>query len=247
MVRDARTFLYGQDFVDLKDLNLKFWQWLTRRNQTIHRSTGKTPLGLLSEEKLLPLPAGIYPPTRTIPAVNISKTALVEFETNRYSVPSNCASKKAQVIAWPEKIEIYMGSQRIAVHARSFERNRLIQNPLHAEKLLERTSHFKYQRILQLVGSMAPAFRDFLEAHRDETERIQAAYELFGLLKIYSRTILISAVEELIGMGSLKIKALRSLLNLPSPKEGDRIWPADPKLLNMNYTPRNLKDYDPAD
>lgn len=247
VVRDARTFLYGQDFVSIEDLNLKFSAWLIRRSQQVHRSTGKTPLALLSEEKLMPLPTGAYPPTRIIPVVNISKTALVEFDTNRYSVPSSCVSKKAQIIAWAEKIEIYVGSQRVAVHVRSFERNRLIQNPLHAERLLDRTSHFKYQRILQLIQSMAPAFGDFLEAHKDETEKIQAAYELFGLLKIYSRTILISAIEELIGMGSLKMKALRSLLNLPSPKESDRIWPADPKLLNMSYTPRSLKDYDPAD
>lgn len=247
LVRDVRVFLYGQDFSDLKDLNTKFLDWLIRRSNQVHRSTGKTPLALLSEEKLLRMPAGSYPPVRTIPAVAISKTALVEFETNRYSVPSGCASKRAQIIAWPDKIEIDIGSQRVAVHPRSFERKQLIQNPLHAEKLLERTSLFKYQRILQLVESMNPAFRDFLAAHKDETEKIQAAYELFRLLKIYSRTILISAIEELAGIGALKIKALHSLLNLPSPKEGDPLWPADPKLLKMTYAPRSLKDYDPAD
>jgi hypothetical protein len=245
LVRDARVLLDGQDFVELKDLNLKFQDWLLARARQIHRSTGKTPAALLSEEKLLGLPLGSYPPARTIAGVLVSKTALVEFETNRYSVPSGCASKTAQIVAWPERIEIYIGSQRAAVHARSFERLRLIQNPLHAEALLERTGHFKYRRILQLIQSMDPAFRDFLAAHQDETEKIQAAYELFRLLKIYSRAILSSAVRELAGMGVFKIKALRSLLNLPSPKETDPLWPSDPKLLTMTYTPRSLKDYDP--
>lgn len=247
VVRDVRTFLYGRDFSDLKDLNLKFLDWFIRRANQIHRTTNKTPLVLLSEEKLLSLPQGIYSPTRTIPAVSVSKTALVEFETNHYSVPSSCASKSAEIVAWPEKIEIYVRSQRVAVHARSFEHKHLIRNPLHAEGLLERTGYFKYQRILQLMQSMAPEFRDFLKAHQDETEKIQAAYELFGLLKTYSRTILLSALRELTGMGVFKIKALRSLLNLPSPKEGDPLWPTDPKLLNMTYAPRSLKDYDPAD
>ena len=171
----------------------------------------------------------------------------MEFETNRYSVPSSCASKKAQIIVWPEKIEIFVGFQKVAVHPRSFERNQWIQNPLHAEKLLKRTGHFKYQRILQLLQAMDPAFDHFLWAQSDESEKIQAAYELFQLLKIYSRTILISAVNELNGMGAFKIKALRSLLNLPSSKEGDSLWPSDLKLLNMTYEPRSLKDYDPAD
>lgn len=247
LVRDARVFLYGQDFADLADLNSKFLDWLVKRAHQTHRSTGKTPLELLSEEKLLGLPKGLYPPTRTIPAVAVSKTALVEFETNRYSVPSSCVSQKAEIVVWPEQIEIYVSSQKAAVHPRSFRRKQLIQNPLHAERLLGRTSHFKYQRILQLIESMDPAFRDFLAGHKDETEKIQAAYELFKLLKIYSRTILTSAVRELAGMGAFKIKALRSLLNLPSSKEGDPLWPANPNLLNLSYGQRSLKDYDPAD
>ncbi len=193
------------------------------------------------------LPQGIYPPTRTVPGVLVSKTALVEFETNHYSVPSSCVSKNAQIIAWPEKIEIVVSSQKVAVHQRSFERKQWIRNPLHTEKLLERTGHFKYQRILQLIQSIDPDLRDFLAGHKDEAEKLQAAYELFRLLKIYSLTILTSAIRELAGMGAFKIKALRSLLNLPSPKEGDPLWPSDPKLLNMTYQPRSLKDYDPTD
>ena len=193
------------------------------------------------------LPSGAYPPTRTIPAVGISKTALVEFETNRYSVPSSCVGQSAEIIAWPEKIEIRVSSQRVAVHTRCFERKRLIQNPLHAEKLLERSGRFKYERILQLMQAMDPAFDHFLWAQPDEDEKLQAAYELFRLMKIYSRTILASAVEELNGIGSFKIKALHSLLNLPVEKETYPVWPADPKLLNLNYTPRSLKDYDPPD
>jgi transposase len=246
-IRDARVFLYGQDFVDTDDLNDKFRGWLNKRNQQVHRSTGKTPVVLLSEERLLGLPSGDYPPTRTKPAVGISKTALVEFETNHYTVPTSCVGQIAEIIAWPEKIEILVSSQKVAVHPRSFGKRELIRNPLHAEKLLERSGHFKYERILQLIQAMDPAFDHFLWAIKEEFEKLQAAYELFHLLKIYSRTILASAVEELNGIGSFKIKALRSLLNLPSPKENDPLWPANLNLLKLSYEQRSLKDYDPAD
>lgn len=244
-IRDARSFLYGKDFKDIPDLNDQFRDWLTKRNQQVHRTTDKTPLVLLSEEKLLGLPQGIYPPTRLIPAVGISKTARIEFETNHYSVPSTCVGKTADILAWPDKIEIRVSSQTVACHRRSFQRKGLIENPLHAEKLLDRSGRFKYQRILELIQAMHPAFQNFLNAHKDETEKIQAAYELFKLLKIYSQVILVSAVEELTGTGTFKIKALRSLLNLPSPREGDPLWPTNPQLLNLTYEPRNLKDYDP--
>lgn len=247
LVRDVRVFLYGQDFRDVPDLNRKFWDWLVGRNHKEHRSTGKSPLVLLGEEKLLGLPQGSYPPTRILPGVLVSKTALVEFETNRYSVPSSCASKKVEIVAWPEKIEICAGGQKVAAHPRSFQRNQKIQNPLHAERLLERTGRFKYERILQLIRQMDPAFEDFLSGHENESERMQAAYEIFRLLKIYSRTILASAVRELVGIGSFKIKALLSLLNLPHPKQEAVVWPVNPKLLNLSYTPRSLDDYDPID
>lgn len=246
-IRDARVFLYGQDFTDIDDLNDKFRGWLAKRSLQVHRSTGKTPYELLGEEKLLGLPTGDYPATRTIPAVGISKTALVEFETNHYSVPTSCVGQIAEIIAWPEKIEIVVSSQKVAVHPRSFERKQVIRNPLHAEKLLERSGRFKYERILQLIEAMDPAFAHFLWAIKEEFEKLQAAYELFQLLKIYSRTILASAVEELNGIGSFKIKALRSLLNLPSPKENDPLWPANLNLLKLSYTQRSLKDYDPTD
>ena len=150
-------------------------------------------------------------------------------------------------MAWPEKIEIKVSSQRVGVHARCFKRKQVIQNPLHAEKLLERTGCFKYERILQLMQAMDPALAHFLWAQADESEKLQAAYELFRLLKTYSKTILVSAVEELNGIGAFKIKALHSLLNLPTEKETVPVWPANPTLLNLNYTPRSLKDYDPAD
>ena len=246
VIRDVRVFLYGQIFADLKDLNHQFWDWLIKRNQHIHRATGKTPLALLGQEKLLSLPQGAYSPTRIQPTL-ISKTALVEFETNRYSVPSGCASRKAEIIVWPERIEIFVGSQKVAAHRRLFQRNQMVQNPLHTERLLQRSPHFKYERIVQLIDHMDPVFRHFLTGQENESERCRAAYELFTLLKTHSRVILVSALRELVEMKTFKIKALRSLLNLPNPKEGDFLWPANAQLLNLRYDPRKLADYDPID
>ena len=52
IIKDIRPFLYAEKFTDLKDLNCSFHAWLDNRNNTIHRSTGKTPKDLLSEERL---------------------------------------------------------------------------------------------------------------------------------------------------------------------------------------------------
>jgi len=244
LIRDIRVFLYAEDFIDLTDLNRKFHLWLGKRNSTQHRSTGKAPKDLLVQERLIQLPQQAYLPRRIIPAV-ASKTALVEFETNKYSVPSSCAGKAVDIAAYPEDVHIFLSTGKVATHKRCFGKKQMIQNPLHAEKLLTQTPQFKMRRILQLVTNMDPIFGNFINNQENDTERMDAAYQLFTLLKTHSRIMLISAVRELNALSCFKIKALRSLLQLPEPKESTLLWPQNQKLLNLTYEERNLNDYDP--
>ena len=243
IIKDVRPFLYAETFTDLKDLNCKFHAWLENRNNTIHRSTGKTPKELLSEERLIGLPHP-YPTSRVINGV-ASKTALVEFETNKYSVPSSCAGKMVEIAAYPSYIEIYISEDKVATHNRCFDKNKMIQNPLHAEKLLNHSPHFKMQRILQLMKHMDHVFRYFIDQQENDDDQINAAYQLFTLLRTHSKAMLISAVRELNTLKCFKIKALSSLLNLPESQDPKPLWPRDIKLLNLKYEERNLNDYDP--
>lgn len=246
LIRDIRgNFLYGNEFCDINELNNKFYVWLTQRNQRTHRTTGKSPEQLLSKERLLSLPQIEYPASRNITGCYISKTNLVEFDRNKYSVPCVYADKYAQITVYPQKIEIRLnGDNKIAVHRRCFDKKQQIINPLHKEKLLNQTPNFKMQRILRLIQNMNPEFERFITCQDNDTDKIQAAYQLFGLLKTHSRRMLISAVSELNRMGCFKIKSLVSLLNLPQEKDSDPIWPKDKNLLNINYEPRRLNNYD---
>jgi hypothetical protein len=243
LIRDIRVFLYGETFIDLADLNGQFHLWLEKRNSTVHRSTDKTPKELLVYERLVHVPKNIYLARRIISA-RASKTALVEFETNKYSVPTSCAGKKVEIIAYPDRIEICVSGGKVAHHKRCFGKKQSVQNPLHAERLLEWTPQFKSQRILELMIGMDEVFNYFLIHQEDDSARTSVAYQLFTLLKSHSKAMLISAVKELNGMKCFKIKAVLSLLNLPAPKQGDPLWPQNKELLNLNYEERNLSDYD---
>ncbi len=244
IIRDIRAFLYAETFVDFSDLNQKFCFWLEKRNVTVHRSTKKTPKDLLGEERLIHLPENPYLPRRIIQAVS-SKTALVEFETNKYSVPSTCAGKTLEIVAYPDRIEICVEGKTVAVHRRSFGKNETIQNPLHAETLLNRTPQFKMRRIYQVMTDMHPAFRYFFDHQDNDDERMGSAYQLFILLKTHSRGMLVSAIKELNALSCFKIKALMSLLNLPESQEPEALWPKDGRLLNLTYEERRLDSYDP--
>ncbi|MBI4746535.1 MAG: IS21 family transposase [Deltaproteobacteria bacterium] len=244
LIRDIRSFLYSETFVDLNDLNQKFHLYLERRNMAVHRSTKRAPKDLLSEERLLRLPEASYPARRVIQAA-VSKTALVEFETNRYSTPSSCAGQAAEVIAYPDRIEICIAGKVVAGHQRSFDKNKMFQNPLHSETLLNQTPQFKMRRILQVMSGMDPAFNYFFDHQDNDDERMIAAYQLFVLLKTHSKGMLVSAVRELNALPCFKIKALMSLLRLPAPQEPKALWPKDAQLLNLTYEERRLDDYDP--
>ena len=243
LIRDARVFLYGENFIDLADLNRKFHLWLGGRNNTVHRTTEKTPKALLGEEKLITLPQNTYPARRVITA-RVSKTALVEFDTNKYSVPTSCVTKTVEILSYPDRIEIVLAGTIVARHKRSFGRKQVIENPLHAEKLLQWTPQYKRQRIFELISRMDEAFNHFLARQEDDALKLAAAYQLFVLLRTHSKATLISAVRQLNGMRCFKLKALLSLLNLPQPKEGDPLWPQNKDLLNLNYEERKLTDYD---
>lgn len=244
LIRDIRVWLYDLDFEDLDDLNRKFREWLVMRNRRLHRSTQKTPLDLLACERLLGLPKKPYPAQRIVPS-SVSKTAFVEFDANRYSTPSWCAGRSCEIIADCERVEIHVDSNKVATHRRCLERKKKIENPLHQEKLLERSPHYKMMRIRRLIEDMDTVTRAFVLIQDGEDERTLAAYEIFKLLKTHGRAVVLSALRELHEMKTYKTTALRSLLELPSERGASPVWPKDTRLLGLHYEQRRLDAYDP--
>ena len=243
-LRDLRDFLRVNTFQDLKDLNRKVSLWRIERNQRIHRSTQKAPLEALKEEKLKALPAIPYRPYRVVLAP-ISKTGFIEFETNRYSVPSSYAERSCEIFVYPDHLEVMVKGNRIALHRRSFGRKEKIEDPTHRETLLRMTPQFKSQRIFHLMDQMDPALHHFLQEAGQEDQKPQdIAYEFFKLLKHVSKAMLLSAVREANRIGTFKIRYVQSLLQVPHPQPPNPVFPQESKLLDIDYERRNLKDYD---
>ncbi len=242
-LRDLRDFLRVNTFQDLKALNRKVSLWRIQRNQRIHRSTQKSPCEALKEEKLKPLPAIAYRPYRVVVA-SVGKTGFVEFETNRYSVPSSYAEISCEIFAYPDHLEVMIKGNRIALHRRSFNRREKIEDPTHRETMLRMTPQFKSQRIYQLMDQMDPALHRFLHEAQQEGQALNTAYECFKLLKCVSKAMLLSAVREANRIGTFKIRYVQSLLQLPQPPPPNPLFPQQSQLLEIDYERRNLKEYD---
>jgi len=243
-LRDLRDWLRVNTSLDLKELNRKVSLWQIERNQRVHRSTQKTPLEALKEEKLMALPAIPYHPYRVVLA-SISKTGLVEFETNRYSVPSSYGERTCEIFAYPEHLEMRIKGSRIAWHRRRFGRKETIEDPTHRETLLRMTPQFKAKKIYELMDRMDPALHHFLqEAGQEDQNPLDIAYAFFKLLKHVSKTMLLSAIREANRIRTFKVRYVQSLLQVQKPQPPNPVFPQESKLLDIDYNRRNLKDYD---
>ena len=85
---------------------------------------------------LVPYP-GRFDGFHAVPA-SVSKTCLVRFDNNRYSVAASAVGRPVEVRAYAERIEIRQDGRVVGEHPRSFGRDRTISNPWHYVPVLAR-------------------------------------------------------------------------------------------------------------
>ena len=97
IIRDIKNALRVLEINDLRGLNGKIADWLKERNLRVHRTTMRPPAEMLHEERLRPLPQIDARPYRCV-LTTASKTAFVEFDGNRYSVPTSYAGTVCEIL-----------------------------------------------------------------------------------------------------------------------------------------------------
>ncbi len=100
---------------------------------------GKTRRELLAEERVrfLPLPEQPFAACKRVTTI-ATKLALVRFGNNDYSVPVEWAHHLCRLEAYVERLEVFVGSTRVAVHPRAYETGRFVLDWRHYVPLLER-------------------------------------------------------------------------------------------------------------
>jgi len=238
------TFFNTLDkYVSLKALNQALHEWVDHKNHTIHRATERKPAELLQEEKLRSLPEKPWTNVSIHPPVKTTKTAMMIFDTNSYSVPDYLVGKSLSIHSTPDTVVIYDGTKQVASHPRSFDRHRQIINPLHRSygKLSGRA---KIERIHDVIKNLHPALSDFLTKNQACGEDPQkTAYEIFKLMKSHSRGMLLSVASECLTKKSPRLRTFLSYLHMEFI-EAETVQPQKGELLNISYQPRGLEAYD---
>ena len=109
-----------------------------RRNKRLR--SNKETIGERFErdrEKLLPLPAFPYDACDKV-STRVSSLSLVRYKTNDYSVPVAYGHREVQINAYVHAVIIHCGTEEIARHKRSYEKEDYVFDPLHYLPLLEK-------------------------------------------------------------------------------------------------------------
>jgi transposase len=81
--------------------------------------------------------AGRFDGFHAVPA-SVSKTCLVRFDNNKYSVAASAVGRPVEVRAYAERIELRQDGQLVGAHRRCFGRDRSVYDPWHYVPVLAR-------------------------------------------------------------------------------------------------------------
>ena len=164
VIRTMRTTFFNNmaTYRSLSAINQGLHEWGDNKNNTIHRATGKRPVDLVKEEHLMSLPGIPWQNVHIHPPVKTTKTAMMIFDTNTYSVPDYLVGRALTIHATPTTVKIYDGNKEVASHPRLFERCKQIINPLH-RSYSKLSTKAKMQRIYEVISGLHPAWKSFYQ------------------------------------------------------------------------------------
>ena len=162
---------------------------------------------------LLPLPAAPYEACEKISA-RVSSLSLVRYKSNDYSVPTEYGHRQVWVKGYVHEVVIACGSEVIARHQRSYEREAVVFDPLHYLALLEQKTR-ALDQAAPLVGWLLPdcfaELRRLLEARLNK-HGSREYVQVLRLLETFDIAKVTLAVEQALKLGTISFDAVRHLL-----------------------------------
>jgi transposase len=249
-IRDA--FFAARKFVDLADLNRQALEWATERAAARPWVEDRTRLvrDVFAEEqsKLLPLPDDHFPAHDRV-EVDIGKTPYARFDLNDYSVPHDRVRRSLTVVADLETVRILDGTDVVAVHVRSWDRDQQIEQGDHLARLAQEKRRARDNRGVDRLGKAAPASKTFLHLLAQRGQNVgSVTARLLALLDWAGAAELEEALVEVLERDTIHVGAVRQVLDrrrnergLPPPV----LLPLAPSAhRDLVVSPHSLSSYD---
>jgi transposase len=162
---------------------------------------------------MLPLPAAPYEACEKISA-RVGSLSLVRYRTNDYSVPTQYGHRQVWVKGYVHEVVIACGSEVIAKHGRSYERETVVFDPLHYLALLEQKTRALDQAAPLADWQLPECFtqlRRLLEA-RLRKHGSREYVQVLRLMETFAVEEVTYAVEQALRLSTISFDAVRHLL-----------------------------------
>jgi transposase len=213
------NFLAGRSFHDDADLDAECQQWVQRVNQERpNAATGVPPAVRLQEEqpRFGPLPdqATDY---GFFESVVVSREGLVTLETNRYSVPVTLLGQALTARIHQQRIELFQGTERVAVHPRHRGHQQRIMDPAHFEAAFVSKPRARVMVYRDWLVGLSPVVARYISevCRRRRDEMSAQVSALYDLAQHISHADLLSAMELATEQGGYGVEYIQAILARP--------------------------------
>jgi transposase len=216
-----------------------------RRQHPVRKERTVAEVFAEERERLLPLPAAAIE-TDFVTSVPADKTALVSFDTNRYSVPPEAANRILTLVATDVEVRLLDRDRVVARHARSWAKNVVVEDPAHRAALLAKKPGARdgmgRERLRAEVPHADELMRRWLEDGRNVGSLVARTLKL---LDLYGARVLTAAVDDVLAKGGHDLGALAILCEQRRTKRR-RVLPVaiGEHVVDRDVVPHDLGGYD---
>lgn len=240
-------------FPYLADVNRQVQEWLDQiANQRLHRETRQRPIERFRPDCLRPLSALTLDYRDTIEAI-VHKDIRLQFDGNRYCVPSYLMGRPLAVKADASSVALYHRNQEIVRYPRCWRRSQTFvaerfEKELLAHKAAAQRSQAQRRLIALMAGDCSQEtveayLRGLADSNRTLSRQIS---ELLQLIKQYGPAAVAAALQKALTARAFGADYIANLLRQQlSPRNPlPPLQLRDPELNQLATDPLSLVDYD---
>lgn len=251
-IRYVRNHAFGltNSFATIDDANSHLYQWLIDDAKRVHTTHKQVVTQLFDVEKshLQPLPQPMPKACRTTVA-KVNKFSFVNFETNRYSVPTKYVYQTLVVKAFVDKVVIVSDDQVVATHRRLFERHGQQINPHHFLALLEKKARALDEAVVMKSLVLDAVFDQLKVALSKRVANANREFvRILRLTEKHPLDRVTSAVELALLHNACDFDSINNIvLQLSQPLvsiDSNDCLIHHPHLADVSVPPSSLSDYD---
>jgi transposase len=211
----SHAFALDKDFDTIDDANAHLLSWLDKDAQRIHGTHREVIWNRFQREKshLNPLPSVMPECCKIVPA-KVSKFSFVQFDTNRYSVPTEYAYADVIVKGYEGKVLILKDCKLIAEHQRLKGRREEQVNPYHFLSLLEQKSRAVDHAVVMKAFNLDPMFYQLKDALVEIAENPNREWvRVLRLTEEYPINKVLSAIKSALAYGVYDYESIKNFVN----------------------------------